>query len=174
MFGMIRQVPVRLRNLERRPLSRQHRILRRPIPIASGSARKSCGRYSGPTGHGEGYRTTRPVPHFSTETVLVAARLRCTQRAAAETNDHRDVTGLFCTTCSPRRPCKQRMATRRPAIYGGRYQLADSRLLEDHRALSGCASELRRLGHAADGRGGGQRILRHTDVERRHGPITSR
>src|SRR5215472_18777742 len=109
--------------------------------------------------------------HFSTETVLVAARLRCTQRAAAETNDHRDATGLFCTTCSPRRPCKQRMAARRPAIYGGRYQLADSRLLEDHRALSGCASELRRLGHAVDGRGGGHRILRHRDVERRHGPI---
>src|SRR5215467_1395926 len=104
-------------------------------------------------------------PHFSTEIVLVAARLRCTQRAAAETNGHRDATGLFCTTCSPRRPCKQRMAARRPAIYGGRYQLADSRLLEDHRALSGCASELRRLGHAVDGCGGGQRILRHTVKE---------
>ena len=56
------------------------------------------------------------------------------------------------------------MAARRPAIYGGRYQLVDSRLLEDHRTLSGCASELRRLGHAVDGRGGGQRILRHFDV----------
>src|SRR5215469_8667020 len=109
-------------------------------------------------------------PRFSTETVLVAARLRCTQRAAAEANGHRDATGLFCTTCSPRRPCKQRVAARRPAIYGGRYQLADSRLLEDHRALSGCASELRRLGHTVDGRGGGQRI-RHSDVERRHGTI---